>query len=125
MDKAGNESIQYYDDVIVRSGRTLGAIRGAIILRTLRPQVAGAEANNAGVFVSVVGQSDIPPAFTDAKGSFVLLDLPPGEYKLTFQREGFATETTTTKVTGGQTTDLGTGELIELRKTYLPLLRRQ
>ena len=126
MDKAGNESIQYYDDVIVRSGRTLGAIRGADHPADLAAAGRGRGGEQCRrLRFGRAASPDIPPAFTDAQGNFVLPDLPPGEYELTFQREGFATETTTTKVTGGQTTDLGTGEMIELRKTYLPLLRRQ
>ena len=125
MDKAGNESIQYYDDVIVRPSGALGALRGRIRLRALQPTVAGAAASNAGVFVGVAGQSDIPPAFTDAEGVFLLPDLPPGKYGLTFQREGYAAETATGEVSGGQTTDLGTTDLLVLKDLYLPLLRKQ
>jgi Mg-chelatase subunit ChlD len=124
-DKVGNESIPYYDDVIVRSRRLLGTLRGLIILQPLRPTAAAAPQSNEGVFVYVQGQSDIPPTFTDAQGNFELTDLPPGKYELSFQREGYATGSASGEASAGGTTDLGSSTLVELRQVYLPLVLRK
>jgi Mg-chelatase subunit ChlD len=124
-DKAGNESIPYFDDVIVRARTLLGVLRGRIILQPLHPSAAATPQSNAGVFVSVQGQSDIQPTFTDAEGNFTLDDLPPGSYELSFQREGYATGSATGQVSAGGTTDLGSSTLVELRQVYLPLVLRQ
>ena len=123
-DKAGNESTVYFDDVTVRSRATVGRITGRVLLRPLAAGPQLAEASQAGVYVGVVGQSDIPPAFTDANGNFELPDVPPGDYLLLFQMTGFAPQSEKVTAQAGGTTEVPPVELTEAKKTYLPVIVR-
>jgi hypothetical protein len=124
-DKAGNESHAYFDDVTVRQRGLLGAIRGrAILIALTRPAAVAPAATNEGVYVGVPGQSDVPPTFTDANGNFELPDLPPGDYMLLFQMTGFAPQTVKVAVQAGGTSEVPPVELMEAKKTYLPVLMR-
>jgi hypothetical protein len=125
-DKAGNVSTVAFDDVRLRSGRLLGSIRGrAILIGLARPAGADAPAaTNEGVYVGVAGQSDIPPAFTDANGNFELPGVPPGNYTLRYEMTGFASQTVKVSVQEGTTTEAPPVQLMEGKKTYLPLMRR-
>lgn len=115
-DAAGNESTIYHDEVTVKPQGTLGGIKG-------KAHVAG-QPNLAGIMVSVAGQSDIPPAFTDAGGNFILIGLLQGPYDLVFQRDGQGSARLhNVQVTAGQTTDVGDVELTT-HKVYLPVTLR-
>ena len=76
------------------------------------------------MYVGVVGQSDIPPAFTDANGNFTLPDVPPGDYLLLFQMNGFAPQSEKVTAQAGGTTEVPPVELTEAKKTYLPVIVR-
>ena len=123
MDKAGNESAVYTDEVEVQNAILIGLLKGLVTVK-LPPMNLQPQAGAAGVYVGVVGQSDIPPTFTDAGGAFTLPDLPPGNYTLRFELTGFASQERAVTVKAGETTDVGEVTLGAAGQTFLPVLMR-
>ena len=134
-DKAGNDSIVYHDDVIVKKPGLLGSILGRLTLRLLPAQARQAahdgdaheSAGLAGAMISTPDHPDVPPAFADESGVFVLDDLPPGAYTIEIRQHGFKTLRFDNVTVGeGGIVDLGNLDLRQQAqiKTFLPLIQR-
>lgn len=114
-DKAGNESTVYHDGITVRMKGTLGSIRGKATLKD--------GSNPAGIQVFVLNDNTVPPAMTEADGTFTLPDLAPGTYTLRFVRDDAGVALIEAEVGPGTTTDLGT-VVVDFIRMHLPVVRR-
>ncbi len=136
-DKAGNVSIVYQDDVIVRKPNTFGSILGVLKLKLLSPKLERAahdghdhpqaDSGLLGVMIASPDHPEVPPAFADANGAFALDELPPGDYTIEIRLPGFATRRIENVSVGvdGQA-DLGEIELQQQAqlKLFLPVTAR-
>ncbi|MFO1493662.1 MAG: carboxypeptidase regulatory-like domain-containing protein [Lysobacterales bacterium] len=108
-DAAGNESIEYGDDIDLVAPGTVGGISGQVRV----------DASLGDPDLPLTGVSVRPDADTEAGtlslagGSFALVDLPPGSYTLSFELPGYQTRfVANVVVSGGAVQNLGTIRLL-------------
>lgn len=108
-DAAGNESIQYVDDIDLVPASSLGSITGEVRVDT---RFGDADVPLAGVDVMPDAGTE-PGTQSNAGGAFTLGNLPPGSYALEFELPGFATRfVANVVVVGGATQSVGVVRLI-------------
>lgn len=108
-DAAGNESIQYVDDIDLLAAANLGAITGQVRVDT---RFGDADVPLADVAVMPDSATE-PGTRSSADGSFLLGNLPPGSYTLEFELPGYATRfVANVVVSGGATESVGVVRLI-------------
>ncbi|MCP5475921.1 MAG: carboxypeptidase regulatory-like domain-containing protein [Rhodanobacteraceae bacterium] len=108
-DPAGNESIEYGDDIDLVPAATLGAISGSVRVDT---RFGDADAALQGVYVLPADGGE-SAQLSAAAGEFTLPDLPPGSYRLAFERDGYQTQyLNDILVTAGATESIGVVRLL-------------
>lgn len=108
-DAAGNESIQYVDDIDLVAASDLGSITGEVRVDT---RFGDADVPLAGVDVMPDSATE-PGAHSIAGGTFLLGNLPPGSYSLEFELSGYATRfVANVVVSGGAAQSVGVVRLI-------------
>jgi hypothetical protein len=125
-DASGNVSTTYYDDVTIKPLSSLGWIKGLLKLKLPSPLDAPTHAQDglAGIMVSSPGHNDLPPAYADETGAFVMPDLPPGVYTLEIQHTGYAPALVTgVAVSANGETNIGEVEL-QWKGVHLPIVTR-
>jgi Mg-chelatase subunit ChlD len=145
-DAAGNQSFDYYDDVVIKPLLSLGILKGILKLKFLlpladhthdhasnlhhpghdheHPETQDSPVGVEGIMVWSPDHPDVPPAFTNAQGAFELIDLEPGTYTLLIQQRGYAPLRISGVVVGAnQTVDIGLRELTPFTQ-YLPFTAR-
>ena len=76
-----------------QTGQPVGVIAGQVVEEPgsvpLRKVLVSLEPSSAGSFISVNQRQDLRAALTDAQGQFRFERVPPGEYRVSLERNGF------------------------------------
>jgi hypothetical protein len=100
IDKAGNASTIYSDDIRVLKRGAVVDVTGLALLEK--------EQDDSGVFIRLLGGPDTLPAFSDSTGKFLIPGVLPGTYEMELSRHGFKTVVLEKVVVKeGQVTDVG------------------
>ncbi len=114
-DEAGNESATYQDDILATNEEETGEIHGSAALEDSEER--------SGIFVRLLNYLFAPPAFTDVEGGVFFSPLPPDQYDVRFEREGYIPVVVEdVRVDAGQITELDTVVLERALPTYLPVI---
>jgi hypothetical protein len=98
-DAAGNESLEYTEEILVYPPNSLGSVRGTVQHATGGPA--------AGVLVHLADSPFEPGVVGDLNGYFVLNDLVPGTYAIELALGDLAGRVENVVVSAGGETDLG------------------
>ncbi len=123
-DPSGNESEVYNDEVKVTGGGILGKIKLKLMLwkwLALNRPVAE-DPSGPGTLVRVLGNSEQPPAYTDANGDAQVENLMPGTYDLLVEHPGYQPMIIPNVVVGeGQTVVLDPSTMVE-QAIFMPIV---